>query len=270
MPKLIHLLLKRQSMLKIYRGLVFCLLAISLLGSIKSAQAKTSKNAPVELKSLLTQIDNAASQRNINQVMKFYADNFTHKDGLNRGSLQQALTSFWKQYPNLKYTTEIKSWKTEANGIIAETVTNITAVPTNDQNSLKMDTTITSRQRIVNSKIVSQEILSEETQITSGVKPPEVEINLPDKLKVGEKYNFDAIVQEPLGDDYLLGAALEESIQPNKYLQPTSVDLELLSAGGLFKTGEAPSTPGNKWISAVLVRGNGMTMITRRIPVVRK
>lgn len=270
MPKLINLLLKHQSMLKICRGLVFCLFALSLTGSIKSAQAQTSKAAPVELKSLLNRIDTAASQGNIKEVMKFYANNFTHKDGLNRLSLQEALASFWKEYPNLRYTTEVKSWKTEANGIIAETVTNITGASLNDQSSLKMDAKITSRQRIVGSKIVSQEILSERTQITSGMKPPQVEINLPDKLKVGEKYNFDAIVQEPLGDDYLLGAALEESIKPNKYLQPTSVDLKLLSAGGLFKTGQAPSAPGNKWISAVLVRGNGMTMITQRVPVVKK
>ncbi len=270
MPKLINLLLKRQSMLKICRGLVFCLFALSLAGSIKSAQAKDSKAAPVELKSLLTQIDTAASQRNVNGVMKFYANNFTHNDGLNRSSLQKALKSFWKKYPNLKYSTEVKSWKTEENGIVAETVTNITAASFKDKHSLKMNATITSRQRIVGSKIVSQEILSERTQITSGAKPPQVDINLPDKLKVGEKYNFDAIVQEPLGDDYLLGAALEESVKPDKYLQPTSVNLELLSAGGLFKTGEAPSTPGNKWISAVLVRGNGMTMITQRIPVVGK
>lgn len=270
MAKLIQLLLKRQFTLKICRGLVFCLFALSLLGSIKSVQARTSENTPVELKNLLTQIDNAASQRNIDGVMKFYANNFTHKDGLNRRSLEQALTSFWKQYPNLRYTTEIKSWKAEGNGIVAETVTNITAASLENNQDMKMNATITSRQRIVDSKIISQEILSERTQITSGVKPPQVEINLPEKLKVGEKYNFDAIVQEPLGDDYLLGAALEESIKPNKYLQPTSVDLELLSAGGLFKTGEAPSKPGNKWVSAVLVRGNGMTMITQRVPVVRK
>ena len=270
MPKLIHLLLKRQSMLKIRRGLVFCLFALTLAGSIKCAQASNPQTAPVELKNLLSQIDTAASQRDINEVMNFYGNNFTHTDGLNRRSLQQALTSFWKQYPNLKYTTELKSWKAEGNRIVAETVTNITAAPVAGVQNTKMNATITSRQQIVDSKIVRQEILSERTQVTSGSKPPEVEINLPEKLKVGEKYNFDAIVQEPLGDDYLLGAALEESVKPNKYLQPTSVDLELLSAGGLFKTGQAPSTPGNKWVSAVLVRGNGMTMITQRIPVVRK
>ncbi|MDY7021874.1 MAG: nuclear transport factor 2 family protein, partial [Cyanobacteriota bacterium] len=32
--------------------------------------------------------------------------------------------------------------------------------------------------------------------------------------------------------------------------------------------GRAPTTPGNQWISAVLVRGNGVTMITQRVQVV--
>ena len=270
MPKLIHLLFKRRPMLKIRPVLFFCLFTLTLAGSIKCAQASNSQTAPVELKNLLSQIDTAASQQDMNGVIKFYGNNFTHKDGLNRSSLQQALTSFWKQYPKLKYTTEIKSWKAEGNGIVAETVTNITGTSLPGKQSTKMNATIKSRQRIVGSKIVSQETLSERTQITSGVKPPQVEINLPEQLKVGEKYSFDAIVQEPLGDDYLLGAALEEPIEAKKYLQPTSIDLELLSAGGLFKTGQAPSTPGNKWVSAVLVRGNGMTMITQRVPVVKK
>jgi len=54
-------------------------------------------------------------------------------------------------------------------------------------------------------------------------------VKLPQQVKTG--HNFDAIVQEPLGDDYLLGAAIEEPIQANKYFTTTPVDLELLAAG---------------------------------------
>jgi len=62
-------------------------------------------------------------------------------------------------------------------------------------------------------------------------------MNLPQQVKVGQQYSFDAIVQEPLGD-YLVGAAIEEPIQADKYFNPT-VELELLPAGGLFKVGRA-------------------------------
>ncbi|MGB6301251.1 MAG: nuclear transport factor 2 family protein [Rivularia sp. (in: cyanobacteria)] len=229
--------------------------------------AQQSRNAPPQLRTLLTQIDAAANRRNIKGVMNFYSPRFVHGDGLNRSSMEQAVTSLWKRYPNLRYSTKLESWKTQGNSIIADTVTNIVGLPSAN-NKLGMNATIKSRQRIVNGKIIRQDILSERTQLTSGVNPPKVDINLPDKLRTGQRYYFDAIVNEPLGDDFLLGAALDEPVQPGKYLKPTPVNLELLAAGGIFKVGRAPATPGSQWISAVLVRGNGTTMITQRVPVV--
>jgi hypothetical protein len=132
-----------------------------------------------------------------------------------------------------------------------------------------MNATITSRQRILGTQIVRQDILTERTQLTSGAKPPEIKINLPQQVRVGQQYNFDAIVTEPIGDDFLLGTALEEPIKPEKYLSPTSVDLELLTTGGLFKIGRAPATPGSQWLSAVILRGQGVTMVTQRLQIVK-
>ena len=233
-------------------------------------QSRLQNNAPPQVRTLLTQIDAAANRRNIKGVMNFYSPRFVHGDGLNRSSMEQAVTSLWKRYPNLTYNTKLESWRTQGNSIIADTVTNIVGLPSANNNKLGMNATIKSRQRIVNGKIIRQDILSERTQLTSGVNPPKVDINLPDKLKAGQRYYFDAIVNEPLGDNFLLGAALDEPVQPGKYLKPTPVNLELLAAGGIFKVGRAPKTPGSQWISAVLVRGNGTTMITQRVPVVRR
>jgi hypothetical protein len=222
-----------------------------------------------QVKNLLAQMDAAASQGNIKAVMQLYNPNFTSGDGLNFQSLEQSLLALWKRYPRLRYSTQLKSWKREGNVIIAETVTNITGSPSAQNNNLALNATITSRQRIVNDKIVNQEILSEQTRLTSGNQPPQVDINLPQQVRVGQMYFFDAIVQEPLGDDFLLGTALEEPVQVGKYLNPTSVNLEVLNSGGLFKMGRAPSVPGNRWVSAVVMRGSGMTMITQRMQVVR-
>lgn len=230
--------------------------------------AQRSRNAPASLRTLLTQIDAAANRRNVNGVMNFYSPRFVHGDGLNRSTMAKALTSLWERYPSLRYTTKVESWRSQGNSIIADTVTNIVGQHTANKNKLGMNATIKSRQRIVNGKIIRQDILSERTQLSSGINPPKVNINLPEKLKAGQRYYFDAIVDEPLGEDFLLGAALDEQVKPGKYLRPTPVNLELLSAGGIFKVGRAPTTPGSQWISAVLVRGNGMTMITQRVEVV--
>ncbi|WP_414565205.1 MULTISPECIES: nuclear transport factor 2 family protein [unclassified Anabaena] len=234
-----------------------------------SVQPVALQNAPAELKNLLTQMDATASKGDIKGVMQLYSPTFTHGDGLNRQTLEQSLTAFWKRYPQLRYSTTLESWKSEGNAIVAETVTNITGLPSANANNVGLNATIKSRQRIQGGRIVNQEILSERTLLTSGNQPPQIDINLPQQVKVGEQYSFDAIVQEPLGDDFLLGTAVEEPVQPSKFLNPTSVDLELLTSGGLFKVGRAPSTPGNQWISAVILRGSGMTMVTQRLQVVR-
>ncbi|NMG20171.1 nuclear transport factor 2 family protein [Brasilonema bromeliae] len=285
MPNFASFLHKRQTMLQPTRLLVYSLLTLSLLTSWKTAQASTpqhlvqageplqpssaSQNAPSQVKNLLAQIDAAASQGNIKGVMQFYSPNFVHGDGLTRQNMEKALTAFWQRYPRLKYTTQVQSWQSEGNAIVAETLTNITGVPSTNSENSTFNATIRSRQRIAAGKIIRQDILSERTELTSGAKPPKVEFKLPQQVKVGQQFNLDAIVQEPLGDDYLLGTALEEPIKPEKLLTATPVDLELLSSGGIFKVGRAPAVPGSQWVSAVIMRGDGMVMITQRIQVVK-
>ena len=260
----------RDVLMKHNKSLPFGISLISLLLTIglPIAEAKP-QNSPAEVTKLLTQIDQAANAGNIPGVMQFYSNNFAHGDGLNRKSMEQALKALWKRYPKLQYSTKLESWKTEGNSIIAETTTNITGLPTTP-NSPKLQATIKSRQRISGTKIIRQDIISERTQLTLGSKPPQVEIKLPQQVKVGDKYTFDAIVQEPVGEDMLLGAALEEPVKATTLLNPTMANLTFLNAGGLFKVGRAPSSPGTQWISAVIRRGENMTIITQRLNVVKK
>lgn len=270
MTNFITLFLKRQGKFSLKIGIILFLLSLGTTISWQCVQANTPQNAPPELKNLLTQIDAAASQGDVKRVIEFYSPNFTNGDGLNRQTLEKALVELWKRYPKLRYSTQLQSWKSEGNTIVAETVTNITGLPSANSNNLTLNATIKSRQRVTGTKILHQDILSERTLLTSGKKPPQIDVKLPQQVKVGQQYNFDAIVKEPLGEDFLLGTAMEESIHSEKYLTPTSVNLESLTSGGIFKVGRAPSTPGSQWISAVILRGDGMTMVTQRLDVVKK
>ncbi len=269
MTNIIAVSLKRQLRFSANSWLLLSLLTLGLTSSLHGVQAAPPQNAPAELSNLLTQIDTAASKGNAKAVIQFYSPNFTSTDGLNRPNLEKALVTLWKQYPQLRYTTKLQSWKSEGSAIIAETVTNISSAPSTNVNNLALNATITSRQRIANGKIVSQDILAERTTITSGKQPPQLDVKLPQQVKVGQQYSFDAIVKEPLGDDFLLGTAIEEPVKVEKYLNPSPVDLQLLTSGGLFKVGRAPATPGSQWVSAVIVRGEGMTMVTQRLKVVK-
>ncbi|WP_373535523.1 nuclear transport factor 2 family protein [Microcoleus sp.] len=243
--------------------------AIAPMGATPRAIVQTPANAPAPLTKLLTEIDAAANRRDVKAVMAFYSENFTHSDGFNRRIMEKALTQLWERYPTLNYRTELKSWKTEGSAIIAETVTTITGTQKKDGLDLNLKATIRSQQRFEGEKIVKQEILAEQTELTSGKNPPTIQVSLPEQVKVGEEYHFDAIVREPIGDDILIGTVLDEPISEKTLFNPSEIDLELLNAGGIFKVGKAPATPENRWISAVLMRQGGIATVSVRLRVVK-
>ncbi|MEG4800989.1 nuclear transport factor 2 family protein [Microcoleus sp. ARI1-B5] len=231
--------------------------------------AQTPANAPAPLTKLLTEIDAAANRRDVKAVMAFYSQNFTHSDGLNSQSMEKALTQLWQRYPSLNYRTELKSWKTEGSAIVAETITTIAGTQKQDGRELNLKATIRSQQRFEGEKIVNQEILAEQNELSSGKNPPKIQVNVPEQVKVGEEYHFDAIVLEPIGNDILIGTILEEPVSEKTFFKSAELDLDLLNSGGIFKVGKAPATPENRWISAVLMRQGGIAMISVRLRVVK-
>jgi ketosteroid isomerase-like protein len=251
-------------------SVLFLLMVGLTVGWARNAQAESPETAPAQLKDALAKIDAAATRRDAKGVMQFYAGNFKNSDGLTAASMEKALTQLWTRYPQLTYRTEIRDWKREGNAIVAETVTSITGTQPSDGKNAKLESTLRSRQRFEGDKIVQQQILAERTQISSGANPPNVQINLPEQVGVGQSFNFDAIVKEPVGDNILLGTALEEPIKADLYTKPSKFDLQLLPAGGIFKVGKAPAKPEDRWISAILIRGDGMTMVTQRLQVVNR
>lgn len=231
-------------------------------------QAQTaSAPPPDQLKTLLTNLDAAANSRNAQTVLDLHSSNFSHSDGLNRQTYQESLTALWQRYPKLSYRTELKSWKQEGSAIVAETVTYITGTKQEGDREYKLESQLAARQRVENQKVVRQEVLGERTQLTSGSNPPTLKISLPEQVQGGQEFSFDAVVQEPLGDDLLIGAALEESIKPEGFLNVTTANLEPLNSGGIFKVGRAPMNTEQHWLSAVVVRHDGITMVTQRLKI---
>ncbi len=242
--------------------------AVPAAAPVPAAPVRPAVAAPAGLTQTLTQIDAAASKGDLPGVMAFYAPQFTNSDGLTYSTFQDALSKFWQRYPGMVYKTEVNSWKAEGSALVVETTTTVTGTQKTGDRPVNLTATISSRQRFEGQKIVQQEILSEHSQVALGQKPPVLQVNLPAQVTVGRNYAFDAIATEPLGDRLLLGAALEETITPGGYINATPINLELLSAGGLFKIGRAPLVPENRWVSAVVIRNDGMTVVTQRMQVV--
>ena len=246
-------------------------LALSLclttsLGTI--AKAQTPETIPPQLNQVLTQIDAAANRQDVSAVENLYGDNFVNSDNLNRTAMLAGLRQFWGRYSQLNYTTNLESWNQEGNQIVAETVTVITGVQELEEREINLESTLRSRQYILDGQIVRQEILAESTRLFLGENPPQLEVRLPDEVSPGQEYGFDAIVTEPLGGDLLIGGAIDEPVNSDRYLNPGNIELNVLPAGGIFKIGKAPTEAVDQWLSAIVIRGDGITVVSQRLRVV--
>ncbi|MBD2329968.1 nuclear transport factor 2 family protein [Alkalinema sp. FACHB-956] len=267
----------------------------SVMGSLVGDRAIAASPQDV-----MNQLDAASSRKDVKAVMQFYSPNFSNSDGLNTQSLEKSLTQLWQQYPNLTYRTEVKSATPVSTGMQVETTTYVTGKQERNGQQWTITSTLRARQRFQGDRIVRQEILAEQTVLTLGEKPPTVKINLPETVVVGQKFNFEAIVQEPVGDDFLMGTIVSETVQPTLFASQKTMQIEFpsiaellserelnrpqstpptvqrlklqrLRAGGFFKQAQAAKMPETRWISAVLARHDaGITIATQRLRVVGK
>lgn len=242
-------------------------LSISL-GNNLSLRAESPDTAPIELKALITQIDAAANRKDVERIKSLYSDQYVTADGLMLDEFTLNLEKLWQVYPDLEYTTELLSWERNGSSLVAETLTTITGNGQQQGRDIQLEAKIKSRQTFQGDKLIRQEILAEETRLTSGEKPPEVTVNAPETVKVGKTFDFDVIVNEPLRDELLAGTAMLEKVDSDRYSDPSTMQLELLQSGGLFKRIPAAEEPQNRWLSAILVRSEGITMVTHRVRIV--
>ncbi|WP_139240610.1 nuclear transport factor 2 family protein [Geitlerinema sp. PCC 9228] len=245
-------------------GLTAGALAASAIAPLP-LNAAPPEEAPNRLKEAIENIETAANKGDLETVIQYYSSDFSHEDGFDRAQFQQKLNQLWQQYSDLNYETELTSWEESDEGLVATTRTHLTGSQQREERTIRLDATVVSRQVYQDGQITYQETLSEKTHLYSGENPPQVTVNVPETVTVGRSYNFDVIVEEPLREDKLAGTAFDESVLSDKYLQPTSFDLELLPAGGLYKVGRATVVENTYWVSGAIVRGGGITMVNHRI-----
>lgn len=238
----------------------------TIAGYVAPVQAESPASAPEDLIQTIDRLETAANDRNLEGLMDLYASNFEHDDGLNRRDLRNAITEFWNRYSTLNYDIELIDWEETATGYTTETEITITGQTAGDQ-PYRLQSVLRSRQTLAHNRLVHQTTLEEASTLSSGQSPPTVRVQLPEGVAPGDRFEFDAIVLEPLGNTFLLGGVLEEAVDVALDRDPAFIELQPLSAGGLFKIGTAPTENGDLWISGAIVRKDGITIVTQRLPV---
>lgn len=262
MPLTCYFSLARRTLASLLSGAAAGILVVGGVG------AQEGPTAPKGIVKTIEAAEAAANRRDLDGALAAYREDFVRKDGLSAEELARGLEELWARYPRLIYDIELVAWSETDGGFEYETITRIDGSGERAGQTVRLEALLRSRQRLEEGRIVSQEILMEQTQLSLGQRPPLLQVNLPDAVSVRQPYSFDVIALEPLESDVLLGAASEEPADGRNYLGDRALDLEVLSAGGLYQVGTAPESPSDRWLSAVVARPGGVTFIGRRLRVI--
>ena len=113
-----------------------------------------------------------------------------------------------------------------------------------------------------------QQLLEEQSLLRSGDQPLPVSLEIPDAVLTGSRYDVDVIFEQPLGQAIVAGGLIPLTPQEVAEQARPNLRLEPMGGGGLFKTVQAPQTPGSQFWAAMLVHPDGVVTMTKRVRVV--
>lgn len=248
---------------------------MTLLGAPTPAFAQSTA-IPDELQTAVSEAVERANDSDLKGVMNLYSSNFRHDDGLDREQTREAIARLWDKHEDLQYDATIESWERQGDAIEAIVQTDLSGTQTSERGNFQLEGISTVRNRYIPDpssgelRLVAQAVLRESTTLTSGDRPPQFDLNLPQYVAMGAEYDLEAVVTEPLGDRVLLGTVLDSPADLESYQDDAQFPLQPLQAGGLFRRADAPFKPSSEWISVMLVGDGGIRIEGRRLNIVRR
>lgn len=118
------------------------------------------------------------------------------------------------------------------------------------------------------SRFTGQTVLREQALVRSGEQAPPVSVLIPDAVLTGQRYDVDVIFDEPLDGALTAGGITALSPAQVAAMESPSIELGALGGGGLFKTVQAPLTPGSQTWAVLLVHPRGVVSASKRVRVV--
>jgi hypothetical protein len=116
-------------------------------------------------------------------------------------------------------------------------------------------------------RINGQTVLREQSILRSGEDMP-VRVQIPDAVLTGQRYDVDVVLEQPLEGAVAAGGIVALTPRQVAALESPEIQLGALGGGGLFKTVQAPLSPGFQTWAVLLVHPDGIVSTTKRVRVV--
>ena len=117
-------------------------------------------------------------------------------------------------------------------------------------------------------RINGQTVIREQSLLRSGEADLPVSLQIPDAVLTGQRYDVDVLFDEPLEGGIAAGGLVALTGQQVNALESPDLQLGALGGGGLFKSVQAPFTPGSQTWAVLLVHPKGIVSATKRVLVV--
>jgi hypothetical protein len=117
-------------------------------------------------------------------------------------------------------------------------------------------------------RITGQSVLREQSILRSGEVDLAVTVQIPDVVLTGQRYDVDVLLDEPLDGAITAGGIVELTAEQVRTLESPNLRLGALGGGGLFRTVQAPLTPGSQTWAVLLVHPEGLLSVSKRVRVV--
>jgi len=117
-------------------------------------------------------------------------------------------------------------------------------------------------------RITGQTVLREQSILRTGSGDLTVTLQIPDAVLTGQRYDVDVLLDEPLDGAIAAGGIVELTPDQVRTLESPDLQLGALGGGGLFRTVQAPLTPGSQTWAVLLVHPEGLVSVSKRVRVV--
>ena len=117
-------------------------------------------------------------------------------------------------------------------------------------------------------RISGEEILREQSVVSTTNGDLAVRLQVPDAVLTGQRYDVDLIVDQPLQGAITAGGLIALTPEQVKTFETPILPMGPLYGGGLFKTVQAPASPGAQTWALVLVHPKGIISFSKRVRVV--
>ncbi|MCH9714560.1 MAG: hypothetical protein K0U63_08450 [Cyanobacteria bacterium] len=117
-------------------------------------------------------------------------------------------------------------------------------------------------------RITGQTVLRDQSILRSGDGALPVTLLIPDAVLTGQRYDVDVLLDDPLDGAIAAGGIVELTPLQVAALESPDLKLGALGAGGVFRTVQAPFSPGTQAWAVLLVHPDGVVSVSKQVRVV--